>query len=236
MSDDDLRTSEPPPGDAYARFLGAAIRDPERIAGRHTAHLRQRGAMRMKPGSRWLPFTATQTIAAAETSFEWVARFKLLPAVWLQVIDRCERGRGELLVKPWNRIRLARLRGRDADIGEVLRYLAELVWCPMALASNPDIRHESVGADRVDVSALSHGEPRTVELHLDERGRVQRIWCERRPMAQGKRVVERPWFGTVLGYREYAGLAVPAQMEVGWMLDGEPFVYFRCSITEFAIE
>lgn len=88
--------------------------------------------MRFKPGGRWLSFTASQEYDVRRVDFTWRARFRVVPMVWLSVVDRYEDGVGALEARLWGAARVVSVGGAEVAKGEALRYLAELFWTPFA--------------------------------------------------------------------------------------------------------
>ena len=70
------------------------------------------------------------------------------------VEDAFENGRGRLDVKLRGVVPIVRGRGAEIDRGEALRYLAELVWCPLALLQNTAVSYSEIATGR------SHGHGR----------------------------------------------------------------------------
>ena len=81
--------------------------------------------MTQKPGGRALRFSATEVFAVDRVEFSWRARFPIVPPLVLTVTDEYRDGRGTLDVRLLSR-RLSSRRGTELDVGEALRYLAEL--------------------------------------------------------------------------------------------------------------
>ena len=70
--------------------------------------------------------------------------------------------------KLWGLIPIARGRGPVADRSEAQRYLAELVWCPMAFFHNPELHFEVIEPNVIKVWI---GDPQTyVDWLFDEEG------------------------------------------------------------------
>jgi hypothetical protein len=95
----------------------------------------QTGAMWKKPGARALAFEATEDFAVDRVAFSWRARFPIVGPLALSVVDRFGDGAGELRVSLFG-IPLQRQAGPELNVGEAMRYLAELAWAPHAIAAN----------------------------------------------------------------------------------------------------
>lgn len=189
----------------------------------------QRGEIRLAPERAWMPFTAEQTMDASRCGFVWHARFKMAPLLTGVVEDAYEDGRGRLDAKIWGVIPVAHARGLEVDRGEAQRYLAELVWCPMALRHNPELHYEAVDARTVRVWTV---EPQTyVDLAFDEAGDV----CGASTTTRMRGDAAEPWHGRFWGYRDFGGIRAPAHAEVAWGVGDARFVYWRGEITSLAL-
>ena len=205
------------------------------IAGVHVAPravtLTQRAEMRLSPAGRWFPVAASQTISIAEPGFLWLARARMLGVLPMEVIDAFVGGEGWLEVRLFGSLPIARAHGNDLDRGELMRYLAELVWAPHAMLHNAALGWKPLGGGWVQVAAPSRQGPAPVRLLFDEAGDISRIAADDRPRTAGRAVIPTPWRGRFSGYRDIGGLRVPAHGEVSWMLPEGEFTYWRGEIT-----
>jgi hypothetical protein len=181
--------------------------------------------MRTAPDKRWMPFTARQTFAATETAFCWRARFRMAPLVTGIVEDAVEGGRGRLDVRLWGLLPVARARGEKVDRGEAQRYLAELVWSPMAIVHNPQLRFTQI-ADRA-VRVWVHDEHSYVDLHFNEAGNVAEARSDTRP----RHGTPQPWGGRYRDYADFGGICAPARAEAWWDPPDGRFLYWRGTVT-----
>src|SRR5689334_17357815 len=156
--------------------------------------LRQRGEMRLRPGGRWCPFTAEQTMSVCEPGFVWLANMQLAPLVYARVIDAYVAGRGLLEARLYGSVPLARAVGPPIDRGELMRYLAELVWIPHAMLHNSQLRWHEIGNDIVEVSVGSPDAPARVRLAFAN-GDIACVEADDRPYSEGGNVVPRRWVG-----------------------------------------
>ncbi|MHC5011083.1 MAG: DUF6920 family protein [Planctomycetota bacterium] len=214
--------------------IAGALHDAPRDA--LVVRLAQRGELRLKPDGPWLPFRARQSIHCREPSFRWEAKVKMAPLLRVHVVDAYENGRGRLDARLWRLIRLARARGPETDGGELLRYLAELPWCPHAYVLNPSLRFEARSGTRLRVACASESTTVSVDLTVDGTGDVVRAQTDTRLRLEGKRPVPRPWFGVFSDHRTVGGLRVPARGAVSWVLEDGPFEYFRGEITALEVD
>jgi hypothetical protein len=186
--------------------------------------LEQCGRMRQDDASRWMGFTATQTIAADACIFDWKARAGPLGLV--HVRDALSGNAGSLSVKALGIIPIAKVPESPAlTRGELLRYLAEIPWVPDAILHNAALRWSELAAHRIAVSAGSGGDAATIEFSLDSDGMIEGAFAADRPRWTGHAAVPTPWRGRFGDYRRHADRLLPFEGHVAWLLHG---VEVRC--------
>ncbi|MCP5065350.1 MAG: hypothetical protein GY946_02195, partial [bacterium] len=115
------------------RVMSRAGVDRDRLPSR--VHFEQVGEMALRPG-KWSRFRARQLIDVRACGFRWEARVRMGPLVHARVVDTFVAGHGLLDARLWRLLPLARSMGPEIDESELLRYLAELPFCPHALLAN----------------------------------------------------------------------------------------------------
>jgi hypothetical protein len=173
-----------------------------------------------------MTFTAQQSISAAQTRFVWRARFKVAPLLIGVVEDAFEAGRGRLDARMWGVVPMARARGRHIDRGEAQRYVAEIVWCPMALVHNPELRFRTI-SERV-VRTWMHDEDTYIDLIFDDSGDISDVRTTTR--ARDGNLVQ-PWQGCFSEPRDFGEMRAPSRAEVSWETPEGPFVYWQGCVT-----
>jgi hypothetical protein len=195
----------------------------------------QRGAMRMSPKGRWMPFTAEETTDTTRSNFCWDARFDAGKLFSLVVKDAYEEGHGRLSVKAGGVLPLMKSSGPDADKAELQRYLSALSFCPAIL-----VNHTSLFAEAVDASTVRLGDrndPTGAVLDLVVSQQGEPIGCHAdRPRLVGKKTIVTSWSGTCSGFCQWEGLRVATRLAVGWNLPDGLFEYYRSEITSFVVE
>lgn len=219
--------ASPPLIEAYRR----AVVSEQVTSDVRRVRLWQVGEMRLQPDGDWVRFTAEQTISATDVEFRWRARSRMAPLLWLDVVDAYEAGAGALQLRLWGWLPLASRRGPELDEGETQRYLAELPWCPLALAQNRQLRFEQLGERRVRVSTTVNAA--SIDLSFDDAGLVCGVRAEARAHADGNKY---PWEGEFFDYTEMSGLRVPTRAQVAWCLPTGRFVYWKGYIDGLQLE
>lgn len=191
----------------------------------------QRGTMWLRPKGRAVAFTAEHVGSTSEVEFTWDARAQLAPGLWMTAQDALRGGHGHLEGRLWNRVRVLHSVGPWIDLGQRLRYLAELPWNPYAMRANRSLRWRVLDRDRVAVATAPSGGVE-VELTFDETGDIVQSYAPARPFGEGRAMKLLPWGGTFGPYATFDGLRLPQTAEVWWDLPSGRFVYWRGEITE----
>ena len=184
-------------------------------------------------GTRWRPFESRQWIAAARPGFVWSARIAAWPGLPVRVVDSYVGGVGALSASLWGVVPLVRAGGTPALArGELMRWLAEAVYVPWALAVCPGLAWHECDDHHADAH-LSDGET-TVALRFafGADDLVTTVSAEARPRMLGRAVVETPWEGHWSDYRRFGGVLVPTRGDVQWRIDGQARPYWRASVVE----
>jgi hypothetical protein len=213
----------------YLRFAG--------VVGRPVpsgARLRQRGAMRMKPGGRWLPILAVQSFSFDRPGFSWRARMKLLPFYSIRAEDSFADGRGRMQVWAAPFVKVVDARGPEMNQGELQRYLSEIGWFPAALA-HPSLRWEATDEDGARLSLAAGETTATVEYRMVPDGRVLQVVADRYRAGDHTGRLTR-WSGVTVEYAEAGGLHLPLRAQAIWRLPAGPFVYFRGHISDIELD
>jgi hypothetical protein len=196
-----------------------------------SARTTESGEMRMSPEARWVPFTAEEVIDATCSSFRWEARLDPSKFGSPTVIDAYEEGHGYLAVKVGG-IPVKRVKGLDADRGELQRYLGSVMLCPAILLNHPSLEWRAVSdlalqvRDRIDPTGA------TMDLEITEQGCPMMCRAER-PRQVGKKAVLTAWSGSGGEFREWEGMRVASRVEAAWHLPEGWFTYYRAEIKSF---
>jgi len=214
---------------------GAARQMAERLGARSLsagrAQFRQSGTLRNLGSRRWMRFSARQWIDFAGCNFDWRARVGPLGLVQVQDSLVEEHPTGAV-----NVLGIVPLARADASAqllkGELMRYLAELPWCPDAILSNPALQWETVDDRRLRVSASLGDATGAIVVTHDEEGLPLAI-AGQRPAKEGQTFVEREWHGSFADWRDFDGRWIPQSGRVWWIVDGAPFDVWRGRIAQW---
>jgi hypothetical protein len=191
--------------------------------------VQQTGEMWKKPGARAMRFQATEEFAVERVAFSWRARFPIVGPLAMTVVDEFADGAGQLRVSLLG-IPLQTLTGPETNVGEAMRYLAELGWAPQAIAANRELAWRDVDDRTVEVECGVADAKAAVRWGFDAEGDLVRATGVR-PFPLGKMFVPRRWGGDCGEYEDFAGTRVPSFGEAWWEMSEGRFVYWRGRIT-----
>lgn len=195
-----------------------------------TVHLKQRGRFCTKVGGAWLPLVAEQSYTVQPPAFLWHGVIKQAPLLSISAWDRFADGHGSLIVKLLSFILLVNAHGPEADQGELLRYLTEILWFPTAWLSDC-IRWDAIDDRSARATIQLSGMTVSAVLICNNQDQLTRMNAERYMLVDGKPVLEQ-WETVGGDYREVHGVRIPFQFEALWKLPAGDFSYFRGEITE----
>jgi hypothetical protein len=193
--------------------------------------VRQTGEMWLKPGARGMRFQATEDFAVDRVAFSWRARFPLVGRLALTVVDEFGDGDGRLRLSLFG-VPLRTQTGQELAVGEAMRYLAELVWAPQAIAANRGVDWRQVDETTVEATTPLGAATAAVRWEFDSSGEMVRATGSR-PFPVGKTFVPRPWGGDFADFESVSGTRIPTSGEAWWDLPEGRFVYWRGQITAF---
>lgn len=200
--------------------------------------IRQEGLFNLSEnGERWVRFSAEQVTALGEPGFEWDARVRMAPGVTVFVRDAYAAGEGLTEARVFGLWQVAGLRGGGAIAeGQLLRFLAESPWYPMALLPGGLVEWSAVD-ERSARAALRHGALRvSMVFTFAEDDSVMAVRAEARGRMSGGRLEPAPWQGRFWNYAYRNGVRIPLEGEVSWILPSGPQPYWRGRIVEIGYE
>ena len=202
-------------------------------SNRSSVRLTQTGRMKRSLNAEaWMAFTASQTISTRGCEFDW--RAKAGPFGPISGRDALQDGEGLFDIMALGFIPIARAEHTAALVrGELMRYLAELAWGPIAILRNKALRWRVDEPDRLAVSAGSHDTAAEVVLSLDSEGRIAGSFAPDRPRSATLPILPTPWRGRFSDYRRNNDMWIPFAGEVAWVIDGKEEVYWQGHIEQW---
>ncbi|WP_135805911.1 DUF6544 family protein [Halorussus marinus] len=216
--------------DPVRRYLDLALADDRSHV--RTARLRQRGEFRLGGAeSAWKPFAATHHVAVRPPGFVWDAAIEAAPLVPVRVVDSYVGGTGGLRATLFGLVAVADPAPTpELDEGELVRYLAEAVWLPSALAPGAGVAWDPID-DRSARATVDHrGTTASAVFHFED-DRIVRVTADRPRRLPDGRFESTPWTGSFGRYRERNGVTVPTEASVAWRLPAGDLPYWRARVT-----
>ncbi len=198
----------------------------------HWVHLKQKGEMRSKPKGGWMPFAAEQYFTVDKPGFLWAAKVRTARVLNIVARDKYENGRGHMLIKLLGLFPIADSKGQETDQGSLLRFLAETIWFPSAALSNY-ISWEEIDSTTAKATMSFGGITAAGIFRFDPGGDVTSFQAQRYYNGNEGPTLET-WFIAMNkdGYRDFAGVRIPAKSEVTWKLKDGDFTWLKVEITD----
>jgi hypothetical protein len=195
-----------------------------------SARLKQKGVMRTKQESPWMPFQAEQYFRTDEPGFIWKAKMKAAPMFNIVARDQYVDGHGNMLIKMLALKTISDATGKEMDQGTLLRYLAELQWFP-AGALSPVIQWEEIDSNSAKATMRYQGVAASALYQFNSQGELVYFEAERYGEFDGRFSLET-WSGVSHEYKVMDGVKIPTKGEVTWKLKTGDFTWLKWEITE----
>jgi hypothetical protein len=218
------------------RYFRAVLQEGQPMVSALT--LTQSGTFNMNEAeASWQPFTASQRVTTNRPGFMWDARIAMFPSVSVHVHDAYIAGEGLLHASIRGVYTVANVNGgREAALGELMRYFAEAAWYPTALLPRNGIVWEAVD-DNSALATISDGEWKvTMTFRFSSDGFIDTVYSAERGRMVGDHAETMPWQGRFSNYTERGGMMVPLYGEVEWLAPEGPKPYFRGTFQNFVYE
>lgn len=233
----DVARPAPPSQDALPEILRAyATRAGGRVGGPAHATEIQRAELRLGESEVFTPVEGRHLSSNVSAQFVWTATGRMNGFIPFRVVDAYVAGEGRLEARLLDAVPVARIGGPDGARGEMMRYLSELPLMPDAILNVPDIRWRQTASDTVEATVATPGGDATVRFLFDPQGDIVGLQADDRPRMSGGAAIPTPWIGSFGRYRQFGRYRIPSYGEVGWLIDGELFTYWRGEIVDYVTE
>lgn len=187
----------------------------------------------MEADARWLSYTARATYGAEPLTFEWRARLRVLPGLWVTARDGHADGEG------WGGARLMGIktiserRGPDVLPIQLIRNIAELAFVPDLAAAAGSLRWEAAEGrpSSFQIRASAGDSEVLVRFDVDASGDIVRAWSPARPVDSPEGSDEAPWRCDFADHREFDGVRIPASIVATYEFEDDPWEYLRGEVT-----
>lgn len=218
------------------RYLRLALQDGQPVVTR--VWVRHRGTFNMgEVQDTWKPFLSEQCVVTRRSGFLWNGRVFVAPGLSVRVHDAYVAGEGILFAALLGLFPVARQRGTPTVAeGELMRFFAEAAWYPSALLPSQGVAWAAAD-ERSAYATLSDGAVRiTMLFRFSEEGFIETVRAEARGRTVGHQTVPTPWQGRFWNYHDHAGMRVPLDGEVAWLLPEGAKPYWRGHIVAIDYE
>jgi hypothetical protein len=200
-----------------------------------TVRLRQRGEFRLAAGKPWLPFTAEQYYSVDPPQFAWYVRMRMGGLPLLSGGDTYLAGRGRLTMRIAELFTVADATGPQLDASELVRWLSEIIWFPVA-ALSPAITWEAVDARHARATLRNGSQEVSGVFRFDADGRVEGFTAQRYMGVRANPPLET-WDTPVAAWSEFRpvldgpAVELPSRASVRWLLASSELEYAKVEIT-----
>jgi hypothetical protein len=184
----------------------------------------------MEIRGRWAPFTASGVYRVYPLSFEWRARFRILPGVWIVAEDGYRGNQGWGSARLWGILPMGKRTDPEVLVSQVVRHLAELPWLPCLVLAAPSLTWAEVGATRFEVRSEAAGREVVVRFDISDEGDVVRASSPARPYDVPGGFAEAPWIYEFGDHGEFNGMRVPGTAVARFERNEGPWEYLRMRI------
>lgn len=197
---------------------------------RNIIRIKQKGSLRTKPGSAWMPFHAEQHFSIDPPAFVWTARIKAGTFIEIGGQDIYRDGHGNMVIKPLYLFTAADAFGKEIDQGTMLRYLAEMAWFPQAAVSKY-LRWEAVSESKARVT-MEYGGISASGIYSFNKENLIDGFEAKRYGDFGGIYRKEIWAISVTGHKIFNQTTIGAESEVTWKLKEGDFTWLRMEVTE----
>lgn len=196
-----------------------------------SVRLKQKGQMRTKPHSKWMPFTAKQYVNLSSPSFIWVTKVKFLPIINMVGRDKLTNGKGEMLIKLASLIPVVKASdNHKINSGTMQRFLSEICWFPAA-ALNPYITWEFIDSTSAKATLTINNHSVSGIFKFNTKGDLLTFETNRYYGGNKDSKLEK-WVVNILDYKNFDGYRIPYKCKVIWQLKDGDFNWLNLEITD----
>jgi hypothetical protein len=179
----------------------------------------------------WTPFTASGVYKAPPLSFNWRARFRMLPGVWIVAEDGHLDGQGWGSARLWGVIPMGERTDPEVLATQLVRNLGELAWLPAFVLADSSLKWTGAGETAFEVRGSAGDREVMVRFEISDQGDLLRAHSPARPYDVPGGYAEAPWFYEFSDHREFGGVRIPAEAVAAFDKGDGPGEYFRGRIT-----
>lgn len=203
----------------------------EGIAIPQSVKIQQKCRMRLKPEqSGWYEASSEQIISTREPAFLWTVDMSMSPLLKVKGRDKFLNGKGNMLNRLNNLIKIVDEEGPKIDEGTLQRYLGELVWYPVVALSSY-MSWEQIDDQSARATMSYKGVEGSGIFHFSKTGDPE-CFTAMRFKGNTPGAPRRKWINTVNDFRVFDGIRVPTEVESSWVLKEGPWTWLRMTIED----
>ncbi|SDS18674.1 hypothetical protein SAMN04515667_1604 [Formosa sp. Hel1_31_208] len=196
----------------------------------NSVRLQQKGKMRTKPDSKWMPFEAVQYCDITKASFIWKTNVKAMPLIHLLGRDKLVDGHGAMLIKVLGLIPVVNEEQHlKINTGAMIRYLSEMCWFP-SMALRDYITWESINHTIAKATFIYKGQTVSGVFTFNLEGKVEGFKAQRYFGGTEKAKLET-WYVVMTSHQSFNGIEIPNKCNVIWQLKEHDFHWLHVEIT-----
>lgn len=218
------RTTLPP---AARRWLNHVL--PDNVVVRSQIKIKQEGSMDIR--GRWTPFTAEGIYEGAPLSFNWRARLRMLPGIWIIAEDGHSNGEGWGGARLWGVLPMGQRTDLEVLVAQLIRNIGELAWLPELALSSPELTWSDAGEDAFEIRNHAGGREVMVRFEVNGQGDIVCAYSPSRPFDVPGGYEEAPWHYDFEDHRDFGGIRIPSKAVAAYERGDGAWEYFRGQVT-----
>ncbi|MFD2724656.1 DUF6920 family protein [Hyunsoonleella rubra] len=196
-----------------------------------TVRLKQKGQLKLKPGGKWMPFTAVQYFNCDNPAFIWIAKIDNNSIIYTLGRDKFKNGKAEMLIKFLGSIPVvSEAQNPKIDSGAMQRFLSEMCWFP-SIALRSFISWEAI--DNTSAKAILTVEDKSVSgiFTFNANGDLVSFETDRFYGGAPESKKEK-WLVNILDYKTFDNYKIPNKCSVVWQLKAGDYNWLNLEIID----
>ncbi|MBC8757059.1 hypothetical protein H2O64_20470 [Kordia sp. YSTF-M3] len=196
-----------------------------------SVRLQQKGLMRTKPKSTWMPFEAVQYFNTKKPAFIWRTNVKAMPMISMVGRDKLWNGEGEMLIKLAGIIPVVNDgKNHKVNSGTMLRFLSEMCWFPSAVL-NDYITWETIDETSAKATFTHHNQEVSGIFYFTPTGDLIAFEATRY-YGGGTAAKLEKWRIEMTSFNVFNGIKIPNKANVIWKLQEGDFHWLSVEIID----
>jgi len=208
---------------AAQRWLNHVL--PENVTVPYQIIIRQEGEMEIR--GRWTAFTAKGNYQGAPLSFNWKARLRMVPGVWIVAEDGHSDGSGWGGAKLWGVVPMGQRTDPEVLTVQLIRNISELAWLPELALLDPELGWSDAGEDAFEIRCQAGEQEVVVQFTVNNQGDIVHAYSPSRPYDIPGGFAEAPWHYKFDDHREFDGIRIPSRAVATYERSDGAWEYFR---------